>query len=70
MLLARRKIQQETRDYYEKIFLSYETSTLQLEAKRKELEECEKQLGEREAHNDSERRRIFHEKKMVIQRIA
>ncbi|GAV78267.1 XS domain-containing protein/XH domain-containing protein/zf-XS domain-containing protein [Cephalotus follicularis] len=59
-----RKMQQNGRDHLEKIFSDHERATLHLEAQKKQLEQCEKQLLKREAQNDTERWKLHHEKKM------
>lgn len=38
---------------------------MELEAQKKELEDRERELKKRKAQNESERRKIFNEKKMV-----
>ncbi|XP_018823277.1 factor of DNA methylation 4-like isoform X3 [Juglans regia] len=59
-----KKMQQNTRDHLEKIFLEHEKVTLHLEAQKKRLEQHEKQLQQREAQNETDRRKLHDEKKM------
>ncbi|XP_024927008.3 factor of DNA methylation 4 isoform X1 [Ziziphus jujuba] len=59
-----RKMQEEGRDHFEKILLQHNEATLHLEDQRKELEQQEKLLRQREAQNDSEIRRLSREKEM------
>ena len=65
-LLEIRRIQEDRHNHFKKILLEHERATLQLEAQRKDLEQHEKLLKNREALNDREIRRLAHEKKMVI----
>ncbi|XP_059625242.1 protein INVOLVED IN DE NOVO 2-like [Cornus florida] len=58
------KMQQNARDQLERISKEHEMITLQLEAQSKELKHREKELMEREIHNENERRRLYCEKKM------
>lgn len=59
-------MQEEGHGHFEKILLEHNEATLHLEAQRKELEQQEKLLRQREAQNDSEIRRISRQKEMVI----
>ncbi|KAF2311832.1 hypothetical protein GH714_026958 [Hevea brasiliensis] len=59
----KRKMQQDERDHFKKIYLEHEKAMLGLEAQRKELKWREKQLQQREFQNDDERRKLHHEKK-------
>ncbi|KAL6275842.1 hypothetical protein ACE6H2_019443 [Prunus campanulata] len=60
----REKMQKIAHDQLAKICLDHKKTALELEAKKKELEDREKQLQQRRAQNDSERRKIYHERKM------
>ncbi|PQQ11706.1 factor of DNA methylation 4 [Prunus yedoensis var. nudiflora] len=60
----REKMQKIAHDQLAKICLDHKQTALELEAKKKELEDREKQLQQRRAQNDSERRKIYHERKM------
>lgn len=66
MLLEREKMQKAAREDLEKICLDHKKAALKLEAKKKELQQREKQLQEHRAQNDSERRKLYHEREMVI----
>ncbi|XP_040992288.1 factor of DNA methylation 4-like [Juglans microcarpa x Juglans regia] len=59
-----KKMQQNTRDHLDKIFIEHEKVTLHLEAQKKRLEQHEKQLQQREAQNETDRRKLHDEKKM------
>ncbi|GAB4833701.1 hypothetical protein Ancab_031948 [Ancistrocladus abbreviatus] len=59
-----RKIQQSEREYLGKVLDEHARIKQQLESRRTELELCWQELKQREAHNDSERRRLAHERKM------
>ncbi|KAJ8770980.1 hypothetical protein K2173_022881 [Erythroxylum novogranatense] len=58
------RMQQNARDHFDKIYLAHEEATLQLKSQRRELEQHEKQLQRRQAHNEDERRKLLHDKKM------
>ncbi|KAA8543870.1 hypothetical protein F0562_021953 [Nyssa sinensis] len=57
-------LQQGACDQLEKIFIDHERSKSQLEAQREVLEMREKELWERQALNESEKRKLSNEKKM------
>ncbi|KAL5580761.1 hypothetical protein UlMin_013203 [Ulmus minor] len=59
------KMQQCEHDYLQKIFSDHEKFTEDLESQKKKLESREKQLQQRKSQNDSERRKLFDEKKMI-----
>ena len=59
-------MQKDASDQLEKIFIDHEKSKSHLEARRQRLELVEKELKEREALNTSEKKRLDHEKKMVL----
>lgn len=66
MLLERDKREQMEKEQFRRILRDHEKVALQLEAQKKELEQREKQLQQRRAQNDSERRKLYHDRKMVI----
>lgn len=59
-----RKMEQNERDYFKKILFDHDQVMVQLDGKKKELKNREKYLLERDARNETERRRVQHEKKM------
>lgn len=59
-----KEMQKNASDQLEKIFTDHERSKSRLEAQRQQLEMVEKELEEREALNESEKRKLDHEKKM------
>lgn len=58
-------MEQNERDYFKKILFDHDQVMVQLDGKKKELKNREKYLLERDARNETERRRVQHEKKMV-----
>lgn len=58
-----RRMQQEARDRIENIYHDHEKIKLRLESECRELELLGKELEEREAQNESERKRILDEKR-------
>ncbi|CAN6556706.1 unnamed protein product [Malus baccata var. baccata] len=60
----REKMQKAAREDLEKICLDHKKAALKLETKKKELQQREKQLQEHRAQNDSERRKLYHEREM------
>ncbi|KAI4356350.1 hypothetical protein L6164_000379 [Bauhinia variegata] len=58
------KMQQNTRDHFEKIFTEHEQVRLHLEAQKKQLENREKELRQRQAESHAEREKLYLEKKM------
>ncbi|XP_057955214.1 protein INVOLVED IN DE NOVO 2-like [Malania oleifera] len=58
------KMQQIARHQLENIFIEHEKVKFQLEAQKKELGQREKVLDKREALNENERKKLYHEKKM------
>lgn len=65
MLLERDKREQMEKEQFRRILRDHEKAALQLEAQKKELEQREKELQQRRAQNDSERRKLHHDRKMV-----
>ena len=59
-------MQQDARDHLEHIVSEHEKVKLQLKDQKKELQQREHQLLDREAQNDNERRKLYQEKKMVL----
>lgn len=59
-------MQQEARDRIEKIYHDHEKIKLRLQSECRELELRGNELEEREAQNESERRRILDEKRKVL----
>ncbi|XP_022964643.1 protein INVOLVED IN DE NOVO 2-like isoform X2 [Cucurbita moschata] len=59
-----RRMQQDARDHLEHIVSEHEKVKLQLKDQKKELQQREHQLLDREAQNDNERRKLYQEKKM------
>ncbi|KAJ4844090.1 hypothetical protein Tsubulata_027520 [Turnera subulata] len=60
-----KKMQQEERCHFEKISFEHEKSRRELQAKLENLEQVEKELQQREVHNESARMKIRLEKKMI-----
>lgn len=58
--------EQQQRAQLEAIYVEHAESKARLEAKREELRLCQKRLEEREHINESERRKLDNEKKMVL----
>lgn len=61
-----RRLQQDARDHFKHIVSEHEKVKLQIEDQKKELQQREHQLLDREAQNDNERRKLHKEKKMVL----
>lgn len=59
-----RKMQQNARGQFERIFKEHEKITMQLAAQSKELEQREKELEKREARNENEKKQLYSEKEM------
>ncbi|KAL0533662.1 hypothetical protein IC582_027703 [Cucumis melo] len=59
-----RRLQQDARDHFKHIVSEHEKVKLQIEDQKKELQQREHQLLDREAQNDNERRKLHKEKKM------
>lgn len=59
-------MQKDASDQLQKVFTDHEGSKSALEAQREKLELVEKELEEREALNSNEKRKLEHEKKMVL----
>ena len=59
-------MQKDASDQLEKISIDHAKSKSHLEAWRQRLELFEKELKEREALNANEKRRLDHEKKIVL----
>ncbi|KAF8030890.1 hypothetical protein BT93_D0168 [Corymbia citriodora subsp. variegata] len=60
-----RKMQQNTRDHLEKIYLEHDKVTLQLQAQKHELWQQEEELELREVQNEGKRAKLRHDKEMV-----
>ncbi|KAI4356348.1 hypothetical protein L6164_000377 [Bauhinia variegata] len=58
------KMQQNTRDHFEKIFTEHEQVRLHLEAQKKQLENREKELRQRQPESHAEREKLYLKKKM------
>ncbi|KAL9275346.1 hypothetical protein AKJ16_DCAP15804 [Drosera capensis] len=61
----RRRMQKTEREFMEKIMKEHEEAMLRLESKNKKLEQTWKEVKAREAHNDSVRRKLADERKMI-----
>ncbi|KAF5943778.1 hypothetical protein HYC85_017855 [Camellia sinensis] len=61
-----RKMQQNARGQFERIFKEHEKITMQLAAQSKELEQREKELEKREARNENEKKQLYSEKEMAV----
>lgn len=61
-----KQMQKDASDQLQKVFTDHERSKSALEAQREKLELVEKELEEREALNSNEKRKLEHEKKMVL----
>ncbi|KAB1225963.1 hypothetical protein CJ030_MR1G006669 [Morella rubra] len=59
-----RKMQQDTRNHFENILKEHQEVSMHLEAQKKRLEQVEEQLRQREAQNETERRKLHDEKNM------
>ena len=66
MSLEIRKIQQNEHERLKKILSNHDKFRRDLEKQKEELESREKILQQREFQDGSERKKLFHEKKMVI----
>lgn len=66
LLLEREKREQMEKEYFWRILKEHKEAASQLEDQRKELERREKLLQQRRALNDSERRKLHHDRQMVI----
>ena len=66
MLLEREKREQLEKEHFRRILRDHKEAALQLEAQRKELESREKQLQQKRAQNDNERRKLIHDRQMVL----
>ncbi|XP_023904334.1 factor of DNA methylation 4 [Quercus suber] len=60
-----RMVQQKSHNHFAQISLEHQKSTQRLEEQMKRLEQREKELQQREAQNETERRELLDEKKMV-----
>lgn len=60
----RDKREQIEKEQFRRILRDHEKAALELEAQKKELEQREKELQQRRAQNDSERRKLHHDRKM------
>ncbi|GAB2226906.1 hypothetical protein Droror1_Dr00008704 [Drosera rotundifolia] len=58
-------MQKTEREFMEKIMKEHEEAMLRLESKNKKLEQTWKEVKAREAHNDSLRRKLADERKMI-----
>jgi hypothetical protein len=56
-----KKIQSSAKDHFQRIFNDHEKLKLQLETQKKELETRRLALEKREAHNESERKKLAEE---------
>lgn len=63
-------MQEDARDYFKHIVSEHEKVKLQLKDQKKELQQREHQLLNREAQNDNERRKLYQEKKMVLKLLS
>lgn len=61
-----KKMQDDASDQLRKIFEDHASSKAELEAQREVLESREKELKGRQHLNQSERRKLYEQKKMVI----
>ena len=58
-------MQQNAHDHFKKISLEHERIAQHFCNQKRELEQCEKELFQREAQNEAETRKLQHEKMMV-----
>ena len=56
-----KKIQTSARDHFQKIFNDHEKLKLQLESHKRELDLRGRELEKRDAHNESERKKLCEE---------
>lgn len=66
MLLEKRKMQEDERKYLKKLMSDHHKFRQDLEKQKEELESRQQLLQQREFQDESERSKLFAEKKMVI----